>query len=307
MQKQKIATVFGGTGLVGHALVQALVEKGYKVRVPTRDLEKANDLKLFGKVGQVVPVKACVRTDNSVEACVAGASLVVNLIGVPTQNKQNSFKAIHVEVAARIARLAQQEGVKKLIHLSSIGASEGAKLPFLRTKAMGEAAVCAFYPEALILRPSVIYGPRDCFLNKLALFARHIFYVPLIDGGQTKFQPVYVGDIAKAIINACDIHSSNGKTITCVGPDVYSWEEIWQLLEDISGVRRWKLKVSSKLIYIKALLLEFWFWPPFTRQHIDLLMVDWVTEVGEQEGLKALGVVPKKLKDVWPTYLVKKL
>lgn len=299
-----IATVFGGTGFVGHSVVQALVAQGYVVRVPTRDPEKAKDLKLMGRVGQVVPFHASVRTDMGVAASISGAELVINLIGSVTQNKKNTFKAIHVEVAARIARLARSEGVRQFVHFSALGADTFSPLAFLKTKAMGEAAVKAFFPDAIIFRPSVIFGPRDRFMNKMALFMRHIFFVPLIDGGKARFQPVYVGDVVQAVVNACILPNARGQIYALAGPEIYSFKDLWLLLERVTHKKCWKMSVPKQLVYIKALFLELWFWPPFTRDHVDLLKTDWVYNPKGLKGIKSLGVHPRPLEKLWPTYLV---
>lgn len=298
-----IATVFGGTGFVGRSVVQSLVEEGYTVRVPTRDVERAQDLKVMGIVGQVIPIRTSVRTDMGVLSALTGSDLVINLIGAASQNKKNSFQFLHVEVVARIARLARTVGVKRFVHFSAIGAHPNARIAFLRTKALGEDAVRAFFPDAVIMRPSVIYGPRDRFLNRMALFVRHIFYAPLIDGGKTRFQPIYVGDVAQAVVNACILTNSKGAVYALAGPDIYSFKDLWLLIERLYKKSRWMLSVPLKLAYIKAFILELWLWPPFKRDHLHLLKVDWVYKPNEVRSIKSLGVHPRALEKVLGTYL----
>lgn len=300
-----IATVFGGTGLVGHAVVQVLVAEGYTVRVPTRTLDKASDLKVLGKNGQVIPFRASVRTDMSVAAALSGSDLVINLIGSVTEDKQNSFKAIHVEVAARIARIARSENVRHLVHFSTMGAAVSSPLGFFKTKAMGEDAVRAFFPNAIIFKPSVIYGVRDRFLNKMALCMRHIFWAPMVAGGKTRFQPIYVGDVAQAVVNACTLFHTKGHRYALAGPDIYSVKTLWQLLERIMHKKRWKLSVPMGLAYAKALLVELWFWPPFKTDHLDLLKKDWVYQPEEGQSIKSLGIQPVALEKKWLTYIIR--
>ncbi len=304
MKPTLIATVFGGTGFVGHAVVQALVQQGYTVRIPTRDLEKAKDLKVLGALGQVIPFRTSVRTDMGVVAAIRGADLVINLIGQAAQNKKNTFQTIHVEIAARIARVAKSEKVQTFIHFSALGATVKSSVNFMKTKALGEAAVKAFFPHAVIFRPSVIFGPRDRFLNKLSLFMRHIFFVPLVSGGQARFQPIYVGDVAQAVVNASILPHAQGQTYALTGPDVYSVKELWGLLERLMEKKRWQISVPIKLLYMKAFFLELWFWPPFTRDHIDLLKGNWVYNPNEVQSIRSLGIRPQTLEAVWPSYLI---
>jgi len=297
MKQAPIAVVFGGTGFIGRSVVQFLAKEGYIVRVPTRNLEKANCLKLMGKVGQIIPFRASVRSDIAVSSAVLGADLVVNLIGSITQNKKNTFKTIHVEVAARLARISAIEKIKDFIHFSTIGADANSNIDFFKTKAMGEAAVKAFFPNAIIFRPNVVFGIKDIFINKVAVFMRYIPFVPLINKGKVKFQPIYVGDVAQAIVNACNLPNIKGKIFTLCGDKTYSFKEIILLIDRVTKRKHLIISVPNMFIYLKAFLLELWFWPPFTRYHLDLLKKDWVCSENEEKSIRFLSVnSPKSLE-----------
>ncbi len=232
------ATVFGGSGFLGHAVVQTLAKRGYIVRVPTRDPEKAKDLKLMGAVGQIVPFRVTTRSDAAVALALAGSDVVVNLIGGAFEKSKNAFQTIHVETAARIARLAHADGARHLIHVSSLGANKGAKDEYSRTKALGEEAVRAFFPDAVILRPSLILGPRSPFLRRFAFWSRFLPFFPFFGDEQTKVQPVYVGDVAKAILAATERLDARGRIFEIGGPQIYTLREFVLFLLEKLGRRR---------------------------------------------------------------------
>ena len=312
MSAGRIATVFGGTGFLGHAIVQALAARGYVVRVPTRDITKADDMKLMGAVGQIVPLRVCARTDSAAAQAMRGASIVINLIGELFESRKNSFQTTHVEMAARLARLAKAEGVTTYVHVSAFGADVQSASRYARTKALGEQAVRAFFPDAVILRPSVMFGPRDKFFNRFALMARYLPFLPLIGGGHTKFQPVYVGDVAAFLVAALDRLETRGRVYALGGPQVYTFREMMELLLQTMGRRRWLAPVPWWLAQAKALFFEMLPNPPLTRDQIELLKVDHVIANPPRGSkplaygtLASLGITPTPLEAVLPSYVAR--
>jgi len=313
MNGRRIATVFGGTGFLGHAVVQALASRGYIVRVPTRDLAKAEDLKLMGFVGQIVPIQTCVRSDAALVEVMRDSDVVVNLIGELTEHGRGGFQATHVETPARLARIAKAGKIGRFVHLSALGCGMAAKARYARTKAIGEEAVRAFFPHAVILRPSVLFGPRDAFLNKFALMARYLPFLPLIGGGFTKFQPVYVGDVAAAVVAVLDRPDSKGRTYALGGPQIYTFRELMAMTLAYTGLSRPLIVVPWKLARFKAFFLEFLPNPPLTRDQIELLKVDNILPVMTGASVASarnatgcladLGIVATPMEDILPSYL----
>jgi NADH dehydrogenase len=304
--KYPVATVFGGSGFLGHAVVQALASRGYQVRVPTRDLERTQDLLLMGEVGQIVPFLACVKSEASVAEMVRGADVVINLIGEIVDRGKNGFQLVHVETAARLSRLSRAGGVKHFVHVSALGAEMKSKARYARSKAIGEEAVRAFFPDAVIVRPGIMFGPRDSFLNRFALYARYLPVMPLIGGGQTRFQPVYVGDVAQAIMAAIDRPEAKGRLYVLGGPKVYTFQEMMGLLLATLQLKRPFVFLPWWLARVMARFFEALPNPPLTLDQVELLARD--NTVRQQHGgrapdLASLGISPTSLDDVLPTYL----
>lgn len=306
MTDQRIATVFGGTGFLGHAVVQFLAERGYQIRVPTRDLTKADDLLLMGKVGQIVPFAASVKSDMAVADSLRDSSLVINLIGELVEHEKNGFQATHVETAARVARIAKSEGVARFIHISALGADMKSLSRYARTKAIGEEAVRAFFPDATLFRPTIMFGPRDKFFNKFAVMARYLPFVPLFGGGLTRFQPIYVGDVAKAILAALDRPETCGNLYLLGGPKVYSFKELMSLLVKTMGIQRCFISVPWWLASWKARFFELFPNPILTREQVDLLKIDHTLRLqhgGRAPDVAALGINLTPLEEILPTYI----
>ena len=201
MATRSVATVFGGSGFIGRYVVKRLAHKGFVVRVAVRDPEAALFLKTSGAVGQIVPLFASVENEATVHRAVDGAGLVVNLVGILAEGRKGDFQRVHAEGAGRVARLAAAAGVERLVHVSAIGADPGSPSAYGTSKAAGEQAVHAAFPDATILRPSIVFGPEDQFFNRFAALARLSPVMPVISGA-TRLQPVYVGDVADATMAA---------------------------------------------------------------------------------------------------------
>src|SRR5262245_25371459 len=217
-------TVFGGSGFVGQHLIRRLAKQGWVVRVAVRDPATALKLKPLGNVGQIVPMRADIRDQAAVDLAVAGADAVVNLVGILYESGAATFQAIHADGAARVAAAAAKAGARHFVQLSSIGADAGSGSAYARTKAAGEQAVLAAFPSAVVMRPSIIFGPEDAFFNRFARMAQLSPALPLIGGGQTRFQPVYVGDVAEAVMRALSDQATAGRTYELGGPRVYTFK-----------------------------------------------------------------------------------
>lgn len=300
----KLATVFGGSGFIGRYVVQRLAKHGWLVRVAVRRPDEALFLKTMGDVGQITPVAANLRHQGSVEAAVMGADAVVNLVGLLYESGRQRFDAIHVEGARRAAEAAHRAGATRFLHLSAIGADPASPAAYGRTKAAGEKAVLAAFPGATIFRPSIVFGPEDAFFNRFAELARLLPALPLIGGGHTRFQPVYVGDVADAAMAALESAAAQGKTFELGGPRIYSFRELMEILLKEIQRRRLLLPLPFALASLQAAFMEFLPVPPLTRDQVQLLKRDNVVSPG-MPGLKDLGIEPTALEPIIPTYLAR--
>jgi NADH dehydrogenase len=301
-QGARTATIFGGGGFIGRHLVQRLARTGAVVRVPSRHVSRLGALRTAGVVGQIVPEIMTRFDDAELESAIAGADSVVNLIGILAPTKRAGFDRLHGELPGRIARIAAGAGVKRLIQVSAIGADPASAAAYARSKAAGEAAVHAEFPAATILRPSIVFGPEDQFFNRFAAMAMISPVLPLIGGGHTRFQPVYVGDVADAILAALERPESAGKTYELGGPGVYSFRELMELMLAEIGAKRLLASLPWGLARMQAGLAEFLPNPPITRDQVELLRTDNVPS-GSFPGLIDLGVRPTAVELILPTYL----
>lgn len=315
--KDKLVTVFGGSGFIGRHLVHRLAAAGARVRVAVRHPDDADFLQPMGDVGQIVPLAASVTHEESVEAALAGADAAVNLVGILYQKGQRSFDAIHRHGAQIVARAAQRAGVARLVHMSALGADADSPSLYASSKAAGEAAVREAFPEAAIVRPGVVFGPRDGFFNLFASLARFSPVLPVFgcprpryrdggidiygDGG-VKFQPVYAGDVAGAIVACLADPACAGKTFELGGPAVYSFRQIMQMILRETGRKRLLLPVPYWLASLEATFLQLMPKPLLTRDQVELLKSDNVVS-GDLPGLAELGIEPTGAEAIIPTYL----
>ena len=298
-----VATVFGGAGFIGRHVVQRLARQGFTVRIAGRDTEKAGRLRPLGDVGQILPVAASVTDDASVARAVAGADVVVSLVGILFERKKGDFQRIHAEGAGRVARQAAAAGAQRLVHISALGADAASPSLYARTKGEGEAAVREAFPSATILRPSVVFGPDDQFFNRFAGLAALLPVMPVIEGG-TRFQPVYVGDVADAVMAAIEREEARGRTYELGGPRVMTMREVLDFVLEQTQRRRRLVPLPHGLVALQAWLGECLPNPPLTRDQLLLLSRDNV--VGETaDGLPALGIVPKAAEAIAPSYLAR--
>ncbi|MBR0672221.1 complex I NDUFA9 subunit family protein [Neoroseomonas soli] len=303
MGGRRVATVFGGAGFIGRHVVQRLAKQGFIVRVAGRDTEKSGRLRTLGDVAQVVPVSASVADEASVARAVAGAEVVVNLVGILFERKRGDFVRIHAEGAGRVARLAAAAGVRRLVHISAIGADAGSESLYARTKGEGEAAVKSAFPQATILRPSVVFGPDDQFFNRFAALAPLLPVMPLVRG-KTRFQPVYVGDVADAVMAAVTRDDAQGRTYELGGPRVMTMRDVLEFVLEHTHRRRLLVPIPDGLARLQARMGEMLPNPPLTRDQLILLGRDNLVAEGAA-GFAALGIEPKAAEAIAPAYLAR--
>ncbi len=303
-QSNKIVTIFGGTGFLGRHVVRKLAALGVHIRVVTRFPEKIYRLKLSGDIGQIVAVACDYDNEQSVAAVVQGSDMVVNCIGISFEKgKKQTFQRIHVEFPALLARLCMGEGVKRLVHVSALGCNAGISR-YTRSKLEGEKVVISNFPKATIIRPAVMFGADDRFFNRLAEVMRYAPVVPLIGGGKTKFQPVFVGDIAAAIVQASDVASDKyqGITYQLGGSEVMSFKEICAFVLKHMEIQKKFINVSYRLAKYKAWFWEFLPRPILTRDQVNGFKTDSVVLDGSP-CFHSFGIEPKSIHLVVPKYI----
>ncbi len=299
-----IVTVFGGSGFLGRYVVQGLARDGWMIRVAVRHPGQAKFLKPLGEIGQITPLCVPVQDSEAVAAALSGADAAVNLTGILFESGKQRFAAVHTEGAKAIATAAAAAGVRSLVQVSAIGASPESASAYARSKGEGEDAVRAAFPEATILRPSVIFGPEDDFFNRFAEMARFSPVLPLIGGGGTRFQPVYVGDVARAVVKALGDPACRGKVYELGGPKIYSFKELMQLLVKAIDRKRALVSLPFGLARLQATFLELLPKPPLTRDQVTLLRQDNVVSEGSLT-LADLGIEATAAETVIPGYLDK--
>jgi NADH dehydrogenase len=300
----RLVTVFGGSGFLGRHLVSTLAKRGHLVRVAVRRPDEALFLKPQGDVGQITPVAANLRNRRSVEAAAEGAWAVVNLVGLLYERGRQRFEAVHVEGARAAAEAAKAAGAERFVQVSAIGADPQSSAAYARTKAAGEAAVLQVFPDATIIRPSILFGPEDDFFNRFAAMARVLPALPLIGGGRTRFQPAYVGDVAEAIARVLENPATRGRSYELGGPKAYSFKQLLEIMLKEINRRRLLLPLPFPLARLEAAFLELLPKPPLTRDQVRLLERDNVVVPGVL-GFADLGIQPTALELVLPTYLAR--
>lgn len=305
-----LIVVFGGSGFVGKHVVRALAKRGKRVRVAMRRPHLGHELRVLGDVGQIQLVQANVRFPESVDRALEGADGVVNLVGVLAEKGKQNFTALHAEAAGAIAEAAAKYGVKRFVQMSAIGAAaKGAR--YARSKFAGEQKVREAIPEAVILRPSIVFGPEDTFFNRFAQMATMAPALPLIGGGKTKFQPVFVGDVADAACAALDRADARGRTFELGGPGVYTFKRLMEFVVEEIDRPRVLLPIPFFLAQPLGLLLDWAFKlnpfadPPLTGDQVTMLQRDNAVGQDPQAGTLAdLGVTSlESIEAIVPSYL----
>ena len=301
--KQKTICIFGGAGFIGHNITQELARAGFRIKVATRYPESAYALKPCGDVGQVVAMKCDYRDEDSIADVIKGSDAVINLVGVLYETRKNKFIRVHSELPEMIARLSKEQGVAQFIHVSALGIAES-QSKYAKSKLSGEEALLEQYCDATVLRPSVVFGAGDNFFNMFAKMATMLPALPLIGGGQTKFQPVYVGDIADAIINILTgkAGDAKGKIYELAGPEVVSFKEIYQILLDEINRDRKLMPVPWAIAKIQGAVLGLLPKPLLTIDQVRSLKFDNVKDK-DSLGLNDLAVEPTAMRVILPRYL----
>jgi uncharacterized protein YbjT (DUF2867 family) len=301
-----VVTIFGGSGFLGRYAVQALARTGCRIKVAVRRPDLALSLQTLGTVGQIALIQANVRDEKSVMQALRGADAAVNLVGILQPSGRQKFATIHVEAAERIAKAARAHGAHSLVHISAIGADRLSRSVYARTKAEGEARVTAAFPDAVILRPSIVFGPEDQFFNRFAALASFAPMLPLI-GGKTRFQPVYVGDAAQAVVAALSGRATEGMVYELGGPAVYTFRELLKKVCDWTQHPRPLLPIPFWAAKVTAFFAQFLPGAPITLDQVRLLQRDNIVSAGairDQRTLSGLGIgEPRSIEVIVPPYL----
>jgi uncharacterized protein YbjT (DUF2867 family) len=304
--QETLVTVFGGSGFLGRNVVRALAKRDFRIRVAVRRPELAGHLQPLGRVGQIHAVQANLRYPASVEAAMRDSHVAINLVGILTASGAQSFDAVQAKGAQTVAQAAAAAGAR-MVHVSAIGADENSLSAYARSKAAGEKAVLAAAPSATILRPSVVFGPEDQFTNRFAGLARMSPMLPLIGGGLTKMQPVYVGDVATAVAEAVDGKAKPGATYELGGPEVLTMREIMEVILAITERNRMLVSLPFGLAKLQAQFLQFAPGPlKLTPDQVELLRSDNVVSDAAKAAsltLEGLGIAPDSMEAIAPQYL----
>ena len=296
---RKVATVFGGAGFIGRQVVQRLAREDWVVRVAARHPPGEAYLASMGRPGQFAPIATDLTDEAGVARAVDGAQVVVNTVGI----LHGDFEAVQAQGPARLGRLAAQAGVERLVHISAIGADVASESRYASSKGRGEAGLLEAFPGATILRPSIVFGPGDGFFGRFAGLARLLPFMPVISGG-TRFQPVYVGDVADAVMAALERPDSAGRIYELAGPRVWTFRELLAFILQQTGRRRPLVEIPMGLARVQARLGELLPNPPLTRDQLILLGRDNVA-ARDLPGLAELGIVPKAVEAIMPPLLAR--
>jgi NADH dehydrogenase len=300
-----LITIYGGSGFLGRHLVRALCKRHYRIRVAVRRPDLAGHLQPLGRVGQIHAVQANLRHAGSVDAAARDAQVVINLVGLLYERGKQRFDAVHSFGAEQVALAAAAHGAR-MVQVSAIGADENSKSLYARTKAMAERMVLAAQPSAVIMRPSIMFGPEDDFFNRFAALARMSPALPLVGGGATRFQPVFVGDVATAIADAIEGKAKGGTTYELGGPEVKTFKELMQFVLATIERKRLLVPLPFLLARMHAAFLQYMPKPMLTPDQVELLRADnVVSEAAKAAGrtLKAFGIEPDSIEAIVPSYL----
>lgn len=303
---QKLVTVFGGSGFVGRYVVKALAERGYRIRVACRRPDLAGHLRPMGSVGQIQPVQANLRYPDSVERALDGSSAVINLVGILYNAGRQNFDAVQARGSRAVAEAAKRAGISTYVHMSAIGADAASDIDYHRTKAEGEAAALQNNPKSVIIRPSIVFGPEDDFFNRFADMAKIAPVLPLIGGGDTKFQPVYVGDVAEVIARGIDGSLKSGATYELGGPRIASFKECLELMLSVIQRKKPLIPIPFAIARMKGAILGLLPKPLLTVDQVRMLEEDNVVSqqaIKQRRTLEGIGINPQSMEAILPSYL----
>jgi NADH dehydrogenase len=302
----KLVTVFGGSGFIGRYVVQALARRGHRVRVAVRRPDLAGHLQPLGTVGQIKAIQSNLRYRWSIDRAVEGADAAVNLVGILAESRRQTFDAVQAFGPRAIGEAARAAGISSVVHVSAIGADQPSTIGYLRSKAEGEEGIRGAVPEAVVMRPSIAFGPEDDFFNRFAGMARLSPALPLIGGGNTRFQPVFAGDIGEAIARAVDGVAERGAVYELGGPEVLSFRDCLERMLAVTHRRRALVPIPWGVARVMGRIGQYLPGAPLTLDQVRMLQFDnVVSEAAKAEGrtLQGLGIEPTALEIVLPTYL----
>src|SRR3954454_4369520 len=302
---ETLVTVFGGSGFLGRHVVRALARAGYRVRPAVRRPDLAGHLQPLGRVGQIHAVQANLRYPASIAAAVRDADVVINLVGILFERGRQRFEAVQAEGAFAVAQATAAAGAR-LVHVSALGANPDSSSLYARSKAAGEAAVLAGVPDATIFRPSIMFGPEDDFFNRFAALARMSPFLPLIGGGETRFQPVFVGDVAQAILKATGGAAKGGTIYELGGPEAKSFKVLMEYVLAVTERKRLLLPIPFALARLQAMVLQLLPTPLLTPDQVELLRRDNIVSAAaaaEGRTITDLAIAPAALEAIVPSYL----
>jgi NADH dehydrogenase len=303
MTQNKTICIFGGSGFLGKNIIQELARAGYRIKIATRIPESAYELKTYGTVGQIVACQCNYNDSKSIDKIISGCDGVINLVGILFEKGKNNFKRAHIDIPAVIAQSCKDHDVEKFIHVSALGINSSVS-KYAKSKLEGEKVIKDIFPNVTFLRPSVIFGAGDSFFNMFAKLSAFLPALPLIGGGKTKFQPVYVGDVAEAAIKILmrSDDEYEARTYHLGGPDVVSFKEIYEILLKETNRERKLLNIPWPIARIQGTILGLLPKPPLTLDQVRSLKKDNIVKEGER-GFDDLGISPTAMETILPLYL----
>lgn len=300
-----VITILGGTGFLGRYIVKELAPKGYYINIVTRNPSKGTFLKTAGFVAQISLIAADVNDYTSLSKILQGSDIIINTIGILHETRNQTFEHLHTQLPHNLAKIAKQQKCKKLIHLSALGVDQAVTSQYACSKLKGEELILKEFPQAIIVRPGIMFGQEDKFFNKFANLTRFSPFLPLFYQGKTKFQPVYVVDVAKAISNLVLSDKFKGKILECVGSNIYTFRNIMQFILRTLNKRRILLAVPNFLANILALISQFLPTPIITKDQLELLKYDNIANNNNSLKLEDLGLQATSIDEIVPNYIAR--
>lgn len=297
-----IVSLIGGTGFLGQHVARALLQAGYRVHIYSRNPEKAQQMKTLGTMGQLQLLRGSIRSHKTLERATNNVYAVINLVGLLYESGDQTFKEVHTNAVKKLAHLATMKDIEKCIHVSGLGVDQAMQSRYAQTKLAGEEVLLDEFPHATIMRPSIIFGPEDSFFNRFEYMSRYLPCLPLVGDGHTGFQPVYVKDVAIAIVSALQKKECEGKTYELGGPKTYSFKELIAFILRITGRHRALIPLPFPIAKMQARMFELLPKPLLTRDQVELLRTNNVVK-DKKHGFKAFDIEPIAIEDVVPGYL----
>ena len=300
--KQKIATIFGATGFIGRHLIRRLTEKDFRIIVATRSPYLHGYLKPLGDPGQIDLERVNLFDEKTLKVLLKNSNVVVNLVGILYETRKQKFENIHSKFPELLSKLCNEHGIEKFIHLSALGINEDVKSMYMRTKLQGEKNILNNFDNSIILRPSIVFGPEDKFFNQFASLSQFLPFLPLIGGGQTKFQPIYVGDVAKAIATILETEEIDNKIYELGGAEIFTFQQLMNILPKEIQKRRFLIPIPFSIAKFMARILQLFPKPLITTDQIEMLKEDNV--VSNNYGtLRDLNIEPTTIESILPHYI----